>query len=110
MESIYTELALYKSKHECARTDNVFSTISEVCDGTVSLRPLGDDIYKTRLCIFFFFKNPILCVNEKIFKKCLIKFSLKPPNLAGEVSVKMDSSEALESEINKGFKGEKKIL
>ena len=28
MESIYTE---------CARTDNVFSHISEVCDGTVSL-------------------------------------------------------------------------
>ena len=29
MESIYTELALYGSKNECART--------EVCDGTVSL-------------------------------------------------------------------------
>ena len=37
MESIYTELALYGSKHECARTDNVFFPISEVCDGTVSL-------------------------------------------------------------------------
>ena len=37
MESIYTELALYGSKNECARTDNVFSPISEVCDGTVSL-------------------------------------------------------------------------
>ena len=37
MESIYTELALYGSKNECARTDNVFSLISEVCDGTVSL-------------------------------------------------------------------------
>ena len=37
MENIYTELALYGSKNECAQTDNVFSPISEVCDGTVSL-------------------------------------------------------------------------
>ena len=35
MESIYTELALYGSKNECARTDTVFLPISEVCDGTV---------------------------------------------------------------------------
>ena len=41
MESIYTELALYGSKNECARTDNVFSPISEVCDGTVSLTYIG---------------------------------------------------------------------
>ena len=40
MESIYTELALYGSKNECARTDTVFLPISEVCDGTVSLRLL----------------------------------------------------------------------
>ena len=37
MESIFTELALYGSKTECARTDIVFSPISEVCNGTVSL-------------------------------------------------------------------------
>ena len=37
MKSIYTELALYGSNNECARTENVFSPISEVCDGTVSL-------------------------------------------------------------------------
>ena len=37
MESIYTELALYGSKNECARTDNVFFLISEVGEGTVSL-------------------------------------------------------------------------
>ena len=37
MESIYTELALYGSKNECARTDTVFLPISEVCDGKVSL-------------------------------------------------------------------------
>ena len=37
MERIYNKLALYWSKNECAKTDNVFSPISEVCDGTVSL-------------------------------------------------------------------------
>ena len=37
MECIYTELALYGSKYECARTDTVFLPISEVCDGKVSL-------------------------------------------------------------------------
>ena len=37
MESIFTELALYRSKIECARTDNVFYPISEVRNGTVSL-------------------------------------------------------------------------
>ena len=37
MESIYIKLALYGSKNECARTDNVFSPISEVCNITVSL-------------------------------------------------------------------------
>ena len=40
MESIYTELALYGSKNECARTDTVFLPISEVCDGKVSLKNL----------------------------------------------------------------------
>ena len=43
MESIYTELALYGSKNECARTDNVFSPISEVCDDTVSLSQIVND-------------------------------------------------------------------
>ena len=37
MESIYSELALFGSKNECAKTDYVFSFISEVCAGTVSL-------------------------------------------------------------------------
>ena len=41
MESIYAELALYGSKKECARTDNVFFPISEVCNGTVSLSDEG---------------------------------------------------------------------
>ena len=50
MESIYTELALNGSKDECARTDIVFSTISEVCDGTVSLIKLC----KQHLLINFF--------------------------------------------------------
>ena len=37
MESLYTELALYGSKNEAARTDTVFIHISEVCDGRDSL-------------------------------------------------------------------------
>ena len=38
MESIYPELALCGSKNECARTDTVFCSISEVSKGTVSLK------------------------------------------------------------------------
>ena len=37
MEIMYTELALYERTNLCARTDNIFSPISEVCNGTVSL-------------------------------------------------------------------------
>ena len=37
MERIYTKLALYGSKNECAKPDTVFLPISEVCDCTVSL-------------------------------------------------------------------------
>ena len=37
MESIYTELALYGNKNECARTGKVVFFIPEFCDGTVSL-------------------------------------------------------------------------
>ena len=44
MEIIYIELALYGGKIECARTDNVFSPISEVCYDTVSLNPRFDKI------------------------------------------------------------------
>ena len=33
----YTELTLYGSKNECARTDTVFLPVSEVCDGVVFL-------------------------------------------------------------------------
>ena len=40
MESKYNNLALYGSKNECAWTDNVFFPISEVCDGTFSLKKL----------------------------------------------------------------------
>ena len=34
---VHTELALNGGKNLCARTDNGFSPICEVCDGTVSL-------------------------------------------------------------------------
>ena len=40
MKSIYTKLALYGINNFCAKTDNVFFPISEVCDGTVSLSTL----------------------------------------------------------------------
>ena len=46
MESIYTELALYGSKNECARTDTVFLLIPEVCDGTVSLLAFSPFMHK----------------------------------------------------------------
>ena len=32
MESIYIELALHGSKNKCVSTDNVYFTISEVCN------------------------------------------------------------------------------
>ena len=38
MVSLYTELALYGCKNECARTDTAFLSTSEVCDGMVSLK------------------------------------------------------------------------
>ena len=44
MESIYTELALYGSRNECARTDTVLLPISEVFDGTVSLKKFSNII------------------------------------------------------------------
>ena len=46
MESIHTELALYGSKNECARSATVFLPISVVCDGMVSLEDFNiSDIF-----------------------------------------------------------------
>ena len=50
MKIVYTELALYESKHECVRTENVFSPLSEVCDDTVSLIY---DVYTYCRLVFF---------------------------------------------------------
>ena len=49
MESVFTELALFGSKNECARTDIVFLPLSEVCDGKVSLNESISDkaVYRT---------------------------------------------------------------
>ena len=55
MESRYTELALYGSKNECARTDNVYFPISEVCDGTVSLKLDLELAYRFFLNLTIFF-------------------------------------------------------
>ena len=51
MESIYTKLILYGSNNECARTDNVFFSISEICDGTVSLVTDGPTNQPTTLLL-----------------------------------------------------------
>ena len=45
MESIFTELALFGSTNECARTDSVLFPISEVSKGTVSLMDNGTGLY-----------------------------------------------------------------
>ena len=37
MESTYNELAVYGSQNECAKTDNIFISISEFYNGVVSL-------------------------------------------------------------------------
>ena len=48
IENIYTELALYGSKDESARTDNVSIPISEVCNGMVSLKKSSSFEYLDR--------------------------------------------------------------
>ena len=68
MESIYTDFALYGSKNECARIDNVFSPISEVCDGTVSLVdgfPISVQGY-----IFSLLQNLLCCLKSS---ECVVK-------------------------------------
>ena len=49
MEGIYTKLSLYGSINDCARTDNAFLPISEVCNGTIFL------LTNFFWIIFFFF-------------------------------------------------------
>ena len=72
MESIRTELALYGSKNECARTETVFLPISEVCDGTVSLG-------KTKMIAFSFLY--ILFSAQNKYKKIQIFEEQKNPNI-----------------------------
>ena len=61
MESIYTKLALYGSKNECARTNNVFLPIYEVCDGEVSLLQ-----FKT--VVFTFTLNVVIVYTDQKFE------------------------------------------
>ena len=65
MESIYTKLALYGSKYLCAKADNVFFHISEVCDGTVSL-------VKTKIIAFFQQRKNIFFIFSDIWGKKVI--------------------------------------
>ena len=55
MKSIYTELALYGTKNEGAKTEKVLFPISEVCDGTVSLKRIKLSIHRLvyRWTLFF---------------------------------------------------------
>ena len=78
MESIYTELALYGSKNECARTDNVYFTMAEVWDGTVSLRDSQCtqefpssvfSLYKNTAFGIAFAYQPVPLLFNKIFSK-----------------------------------------
>ena len=66
MESIYTELALYGSKNECARTDTVFAPISEVCHGTVSLKSF---LCLLSLILHYYAIHKVECV--PFYSKCL---------------------------------------
>ena len=70
MESLHTKLALNGSKIECARTDNVFSPISEVCNGTVSLvkglRPLAN--LKSKFFLHFILSDLKILYTEQVSK------------------------------------------
>ena len=70
MESMYTELALFGSKNECARTDNVFFPISEVFNGTVSLSNSQAGSHSQDFDI-----HPALVVKAKPFHKFLDYFT-----------------------------------
>ena len=61
MESIYTDLALYGSKNQCAKMDNVFFPISEVCGGTVSLCMSLLCKFVLFQLFFFLFFLPLFC-------------------------------------------------
>ena len=45
IKSIYPELALYSSKNGCARTDNVFYPISQVCIRGLTLKGCGPSVF-----------------------------------------------------------------
>ena len=72
MESIFTKLALYGSKNDCARTDNDFSPISEVCDGTVCLVtfPHGGPAKKIMTVFVCFLKHPIDHIIHIVKRSC----------------------------------------
>ena len=61
MKNIYTDLALYGRKNECVRNDAVFLPISQVCDGTVSLR-----MYVLVLSCWFSNTSPLSGSNIKL--------------------------------------------
>ena len=99
MESIYIELALNGAKIEFARIDNIFITISEVCDGKLicifPLYILLDEIEKNLMCwLCYLFSRPgvatallnvssriILSFLEENFLTVLLSSQYIPKNL-----------------------------
>ena len=67
MESVYTDLALCGSKNECARTDTVFSPISQVCTRGLTLnRPgVAGAVLQTALLI----RETVLSLTSDMGKK-----------------------------------------
>ena len=81
MESIYIKLALYSSTIECARTDNVFFPISEVCDDMVSLADLLPLLgfchsRKKKLTIIFFFGQNLFLAALSSSRSVVVRISL----------------------------------
>ena len=92
MVSTYTELALYGSQKECAKTDNIFFPISEFCNGTVSLVNYNNNIKKTayRLltCAAVFTKH----LDHQSFINCLYwSISTKSRQDCGRPEIKLES-------------------
>ena len=56
------KLALYGSKNECARTDTVFLSISEACDGKVSLLSIVLTVHTMLTVHTVHSVNPVLTV------------------------------------------------
>ena len=91
MESTNTELALYGSQKECAKTDNIFFPISEFCDGMVSLLNYNNNkknVYRLLTCAAVFTKH----LDHQSFINCLYwSISTKSRRDCGRPDIKLES-------------------